>query len=426
MSIRPIRWPQDRPALLNHLRQVHFPDDPDLMAAWYGSTPEFDPQDCLVIDGGVEGEIAAHAMIVPRQFQIGENVLPVAEIALVGVLDEYRGHRYEYMLLDAIHERMTDRGDALGLSFDAPSLLESWHYEYAVGLYMTSFESSIATDLALRAGRWDSTHSYQRRMADRLGANRQTVSARRFYINDLPAIQALYRAASAEGHYLFARDEETWSWQLNHLTRTGRNDPDDFLVAEIDNRLVAYARLVTQMPVNVFLGDGAARFSVIEAVGHNADALDALLGEIGRAAQTFNQDRIGLFVHPDSAFMQHALARGATVRHFTGGGLLRLHNLEQALRLLTPTLDARRLNSRFAARTYRLEIRTEHDSTGITLGMGDPETVDIEVPATTLTRLITGWYGIDHLTIGYHERYADLLRVLFPRRDPKLGLADLI
>ncbi|MEW6580512.1 MAG: hypothetical protein AB1435_15140, partial [Chloroflexota bacterium] len=89
-------------------------------------------------------------------------------------------------------------------------------------------------------------------------------------------------------------------------------------------------------------------------------------------------------------------------------------------------LESRRLNSRFAPRPYRLVVTTEHDQAEVFLGMGEPEVVELEVPSSSLIRLFTGWYGIDNLAMGYNERHADLLRVLFPRRDPKIGLADLL
>ncbi len=426
MDLRNIRWPDDQNAILDHIRLVYGADDYDSLAASYGTGPGFDPADCFVIDGE-DGEIAAHGMIVSRTLQIGESLLPTAEISMLGVLEPYRGYGLEHELLDVLHERMTEREDVFGLSFGDPLLFEPWSYEYAVGLYLTSYESEITTDLALKAGYWDIEHSYERRTADRLGARNRSLTVRRFYLNDLPAVQALYAAESVRGHYIMARDEETWRWQLDHLSRIGRNDPDDFLVAETDGQLVAYARLVTQGQVNLFRESQAARFSVIEAGGTHADGIEGLLGEIARTAQTFNIDRIGLFVHPDSAFMEHALARGAVMRHFTGAGFVHLHNLPMALYLLTPTLESRRLNSRFASRSYHLVVTTEHDQADVYLGMGsEPELVELEVPSMSIVRLFTGWYCIENLTMGYHERHADLLRVLFPRRDPKIGLADLI
>lgn len=426
MSVRSIRWPEEHEAVLDHIRLAYGAEEYDQVATWYGVQPGFDPANCLVIEGDQQGEIAAHAALLPRQIQIGESTLPTAEISLLSVLEPYRGRGYESLLLEAVHQRMSEQEYALGLSFGDPWLFESWGYEYAAGLYLTNFESEISTEQALRAGQWSLEHSYERRMADRLGARSREVTVRRYYSDDLPAVQILYAQESARGHYLFARDEQTWAWQVEHLLRSGRGDADDFLVAEVDGRLAAYARLVSQGPVNTFRDTQAARFSVIEAAGDQPDAVEALLAQIARMAHTFNVDRIGLFVHPQSAFMYHALVRGARLRFFTGAALLRLHNLALALYLLEPTLEARRLNSRFATRPYRLIVTTEHEQAEAFLGMGEPEIVELEAPSTSIVRLITGWYGIDNLTMGYAERHADLLRVLFPCRDPKIALADLL
>jgi predicted N-acetyltransferase YhbS len=424
MTVRNIRWPDDHDAILEHIRLVYGQNDYYLLAGAYGQTPTFDPADCFVIDGENEGEIAAHAMIVPRQVQIGTSLLPTAEISLLGAVEPGRG--YEEALLNAVHDRMNARGYALGLSFGQPVLFEPWGYEYAVGLYLTSYESDISTELAQRAGHWNLEHSYERRTADRLGIRNQAVTVRRFYINDLPSIQALYAAESARGHYLFARDEAAWMWQLDYLTRIERYSPDDFLVAETNEQLVAYVRVVSQAQVNAFRDTQAASFSVIEAGGDHADGIEALLAEVAHMAQTIGVDRIGLFVHPASRLIRHALAHGASLRCFTGAGFVRLHDLTLVMEALQPELDIRRWESRFADRAYHLVITTENDQAEIVLGRGEPETIQLEIPATSLVRLITGWFTIDHLQAGYYEQDRDLLRVLFPPREPKIGMADLI
>ena len=43
MYLRNVQWPDDQDALLRHILQVHGPTDCDLLAAWYGTTPRFDP-----------------------------------------------------------------------------------------------------------------------------------------------------------------------------------------------------------------------------------------------------------------------------------------------------------------------------------------------------------------------------------------------
>ncbi|MCD4686041.1 MAG: GNAT family N-acetyltransferase [Anaerolineae bacterium] len=424
-AVRPIQWPADQNAILDHMRVVYSAEDYDTLATAYGHTPAFDPADCFVIDGD-KGKIAAHGMLIPRHVQIGMSVLPTAEIGALSVLDEYQEHTLELALLDALHGRMAEREDVLALAFGDPVLYEGWGYVAAAGLYLTRYESLITLDQALNAGQWDMQRSYDRRTTLRLGASNQPVMVRRFYLNDLPAVQVLYAADSARGHYLLARDEAAWTWQIDHLTHMGRNEPDDFLVAEVEGQIVAYVRLVTQEPVNQFRGAQAVPFSVIEACGAHPDGVEALLAQIGHTAQTFGMNRIGLFVHPASVLMQHALARGAELRHFTGAGFMRLNDLLLALYQLQPTLDARRADSRFAPRAVRLIVTTEHQQADVQLGVGELEEVKLEVPTTTLLRLITGWVGIDALHTGYHERHRDLLRVLFPQRDPKIGMADVM
>lgn len=429
MRIRTIDWPNDRDALLAHFEQVYGPEQVATLTASYGTTPGFDPADCFVIDGD-GGVIVAHAMIIPRQVQIGASRLPTAELGEISVLDAYRDHGFQDDLLAALHARMTEREDALGLTFAAPDGFAAWQYVAAAGLYLTSFESLIYTEQALAAGTWDFTHSYERRSADRLGAHDTNATVRRFYIDDLPAVQNLYAAESARGHYLLARSEADWRWQFDHLARTGRYDPDDFLVAEIGGRLVAYARMVVREAANLFrqpIDD--TPFSVIESGGTHPDGVEALFGTIAHTARTLGSSQIGLFVHPDSALMRHALVRGASLRHFTGAAFLRLHSLPITLELLRPTLDRRCADSRFADRAFDIYIATEHEEAVILLGQDtadEVEVVELEIPSSALLRLITGWYGVDHLDASYPARYADLLRVLFPQRDPKIGLADVL
>lgn len=430
--VRPLRWPDDRAALIEHFRQAHESDDDELLSTWYGTLPGFDPQNSFVIDGE-DGTIVAHIMLIPRQLQIGISTLPTAEIALAGAVGDHARHEMLRALFEAVHDRASERGDALGLLLGPPDPVywqtegqDVWQYEYAVGLYLTSFESEIATEALEKAGRWDPTHSYQRRTADRLGVRHQPATVRRFYSSDLPAVAALYATAAARGHYLIARDEELWTWQLDYLARIGRSEPDDFLVAEIDGKVVAYARLVSQAPVNWFREREAASFSVIEASGDDPDGVEALVAAIGHNARTLSVDRIGLYIHPQCTMMGHLLARGASLRAFTGAGMVRVHDLGEALDRLRPTLELRRLNSPYAERAFRLLVRTENDYAEVLLGAGDHELVELELPATTLTCLITGWIGLDQADADYHERYTPLLRALFPQGDPRIALSDLL
>ena len=58
---------------------------------------------------------------------------------------------------------------------------------------------------------------------------------------------------------------------------------------------------------------------------------------------------------------------------------------------------------------------------------GKDDTVELEAPATDLIRLLTGWFGLSNLTAGsFSAKDEDVLKVLFPRGEPRVGIADLI
>jgi predicted N-acetyltransferase YhbS len=427
MHIRTLNWPQDRAAVLEHIRLVHGPGDSDLLEKWYGTMPGFDPADCFVIDGD-NGEIAAHTMLIPRELHFGESTLPASEIGVVGTLEAYRGRGYATALLNRSLERMTERGDAVSLIFGIPNFYERWGYEYAVGLYLTSYESSIDIESALKAGEWNLSHGHQRRMASWLGIRGKPVTVRSFVLGDLPAVSALYRQAAACGHSIMARDEPTWRWQINYMADVGRHDNDSFLVAEYEGALLAYMRLVSSAPVNWFRED-AARFSIIEFAGTDADATEALLAEAASMACDYGAERIGLFIHPACQMTEHTLARGAILRSFTGAGFLRLNDLARTLEGMADTLQRRLNASRFAGYPIQLRLMTEEQNAEISFG--EPgrkaEPVELAAPATDMIRLLSGWFGLDNLPPGsYALRHQDVLRALFPKGNPKIAIADLI
>jgi len=212
------------------------------------------------------------------------------------------------------------------------------------------------------------------------------------------------------------------------MTDIGRHDNNSFLVAEYDGALLGYLRMVTSAPVNWFRND-APRFSIIEFAGEDADATEALLGEAAASARDYDAPLIGLYIHPQSKAMRHALAHGAIMRSFTGAGFLRLNDLGLALDGFHHTLQQRLDQTPYNGYQIRLRVSNESVTTETLLGVanGPEELVPLEAPSIDLIRLLTGWFGIENLPPGsYHERHEGVLRQLFPKGDPKIGIADLL
>jgi GNAT superfamily N-acetyltransferase len=427
MQIRTIRWPQDRPAIIDHMRLVHGADASDMLGNWYGSMVDFNPEDCFVIDGEND-QIAAHTMVIPRFLHFGESIIQAGEIGIGGTLETYREQGYASALMQRSIERMTERGDAVSIIFGIPNFYERWGYEYGIGVYLTGFESYIETELALKANKWDFLHSHDRRLAAWLGIRQKEIVVRSFDLADLPAVMELYNQSAVRGHYVMARDEATWQWQLGYMEANGRYQSGEFLVAEHNNQIVAYLRMATDSHVNWFNPE-SSRFAIIESAGNDPDAIEALLAEVAVCAHDYNAQRIGLYIHPESTLMRHVLAHGAVMRSYSGAGFLRLNDLTLLLESMLSTFQRRLSHSPFATDAIRLRVSSEEQSAEISFGAlhGMEEEIVLEAPSTDLMRLFSGWYGIDNLSAeGYSERHYERLKALFPKGDPKIGIADLI
>jgi predicted acetyltransferase len=426
MQIRSIRWPEDRDSIIEHIHIVHGSSDGNLLGNWYGTMPGFSPDDCFVIED--EGKIVAHTMLIPRYIQVGQSVLQASEIGVVGTQETYRRQGYASALMDRAITRMAERGDAISILFGIPNFYERWGYEYSIGMYLTSYESSLTTEQALRGGKWDMTNSHHRRTASQLGVSGKHITVRPFDSGDLPAVMMLYQESSAKGHSIISRDEQLWLWQLDYMESIGRADHESFLVAEYEGQMLGYLRLVPHQPVNWFYAD-ATEFSIIEAAGDDADATETLLAVAAGYARDSGVDRIGLYVHPQSQLMAHVMAHGAIQRSFTGAGFVRMNDLSLALNSLTPTLENRLADSAYAGSQIRLRVVTELQQTEILIGVpqAPEEVVTLEALTNDITRLLLGWFGLKHLPIeGYQEQHADLLNLLFPQGDPRVGFPDLI
>jgi predicted acetyltransferase len=367
-------------------------------------------------------------MLIPRQIQLGESVLQASEIAVVGTQEPFRRQGYASALMDRAIERMAERGDAISMLFGIPNFYERWGYEYSIGMYLTSYESSLETDQALKAGKWDMTNSHHRRTATQLGVTGKNVTVRTFDLRDLPTVMMLYRQSSAKGHSIIARDERLWQWQMDYMETIGRADHESFLIAEYEGQILGYMRLVPHTPVNWFYAD-STEFSIIESAGDDADAAEALLAVAAGYARDAGIDRIGLYVHPQSQLMAHAMAHGAIQRSFTGAGFIRINDLQLTLDAMVPTLEQRLSASAYASSRIRLQVATETQQAEVFIGVpqAPEEVVPLEVLASDMVRLLTGWYGLTHLPEeAYQFRHHEVLSLLFPKGDPKVAIADLI
>jgi len=102
----------DHPAVHQFLLSVsHEPSGAEFQSQL--DEPTYEPRDRLLIKHG--DRVAAHLRLIRREMRFGAATLPVAYVADVATLPEYRGRGYASALLAAAEQRMRAEGALLGL-----------------------------------------------------------------------------------------------------------------------------------------------------------------------------------------------------------------------------------------------------------------------------------------------------------------------
>lgn len=102
----------DHPAVYQFLLSVfHEPSSAELQSQL--DEPTYEPSDRLLVKHG--DRVAAHLRLVRREMRFGASTLPIAYLADLATLPEYRGRGYASALLAAAEQRMCEEGALLGL-----------------------------------------------------------------------------------------------------------------------------------------------------------------------------------------------------------------------------------------------------------------------------------------------------------------------
>lgn len=102
----------DHPAVYQFLLSVfQEPSSAELQSQL--DEPHYEPSDRLLVKHG--DRVAAHLRLIRRKMRFGAATLPIAYVADVATLPEYRGRGYASALLAAAEQRMCDEGALLGL-----------------------------------------------------------------------------------------------------------------------------------------------------------------------------------------------------------------------------------------------------------------------------------------------------------------------
>lgn len=188
----------DHPAIHQLLQAVfQGPSSEDFQASL--EDPLYSPQDRLLVKRG--SRVLAHVHVARRTMRFGRWELPVALVARLGTLPEFRCRGFAARLMAHAEQVMHERGQSLGwLTTRAP------HYFYRRGWAVCGRQCRA------RAG----SHELLAALGERgRPAGDRALKIRPWRHVELPALVRLWEANTAGGYGTLARSESYWRWLVS-------------------------------------------------------------------------------------------------------------------------------------------------------------------------------------------------------------------
>jgi hypothetical protein len=230
--------------------------------------------------------------------------------------------------------------------------------------------------------------------------------------SDFRWIRKLYSAYNANLTGCLTRDEPLWDWIVKLTTSSGQA-----------------AWWVPEEPMGGYALVAGNPPRVMEIASPSENSLKNLVLGLFRAYPDI--DSLGFCHHPEMPVGQWLYHWGAGITspediwEGTWGGMARILDLPALLTAMTSKLESRLSKSRFFKFTGHIPIRSEVGSADLLISDGKVTVEPVEkpgeiinVPASVLTPLLTGYRGFERFRPGFTDFPAetcDLLSVLFPR-----------
>lgn len=269
---------------------------------------------------------------------------------------------------------------------------------------------------------------------------------RGFDPTDLPALQVLYAAATADASGVSVR-EAAYPWERLLAPAPGESEHECRVVVDRAGTVCGYAwrgrgcgfvdDYGTDAPTELILSDVIAADDAAAQVLLDA-CLDWAREETASTGQTYSH--VAMIMPPEGAVAAAAMTRSAVFTQAwiaTGGSMVRVLDVERLLRALQPELTRRATAARLPW-TGMLRLVTEVGAATLLVGpdriellaaddQSDPDAI-VDLPQAALARLALGSLPPAAVLAAVVPPSSDDLRrtleTLFPHRNPHLALAD--
>ena len=417
----------DTEKLVNFNSKIHSeqgPETPDTrVGVWTRDLmtkahPTFHPDDFTVVEDTSDGKIVSSMNLISQTWSYGGIPFGVGRPELVGTLPEYRNRGLVRAQFEVIHQWSAERGEKVQAITGIPYYYRIFGYE--MGLEMHGGRAGFLAHIPrLKEGE---TEPYTIRPA---------VEA------DLPFISELYAQASKRYRMFALRDEALWRYELTSadplnvnrmvlgLIETAQGEPAGFIGhPNFVWGVMMVAHLYEVKP-------GVSWLEVTPSVIRYLAAIGETLPPPSGEKEPFQSFGFWLGTeHPVYRLIPDRLPRQRPPYAF----YLRVPDLPDFIRTITPVLEARLASSPIVGYTGELKISFYRDGLRLAFVKGKLTVAEPYKPAPvahsgnalfpelTFLQLLFGYRSLDEIRYAYADcsAYSDevnvVLNTLFPKQ----------
>jgi len=400
----------DHPAVLQFLTALLQRPSPSEFQAQL-EDPDYRPQDRLLVRRA--DQLIGHARLARREIHFGPARLPIAGLADLAMLHEYRGQGCGSLLLRAAEQRMVERGAVLAaLRTRAPQffLRRGWCVA-ARHNYSVARPGEILSLLRERAAHRPSL----------LATAETPVTIRHWRQVERAALMRLYEQNAAGSYGPVVRSEAYWTWLLNRQAYgclyVAIEGPDTFSLQDSATSIVSYGVVRDGRIVELMTASTRPRAGEQLLMRVCSDAMEHDLPAMRIDAAPHDPIH-QLFIDAHGERHCHDADHGDVYLIKTLDPLALLERLADLLHLRAQngSLPNCGLGLRIAERRFRISRRAQ----GVHVEEARPGRHYLECEPAAFTQLVLGHLDLHAATESGRIRpssraASDLAAVLFPR-----------
>lgn len=353
-----------------------------------------------------EGKEVSRLWVHDLKVRFGESIVRMGGIGGVETDEPYRRRGFARRLLETANEFMREAGFDIAGLFGISDFYERWGYIPALPEYQVKVATENIKNAQLKHKVDDYSHELHSEEVLRI-----------YEHNNLQRICSV------------VRERENWSGF--------RMGSDWFVKADVK---VFVDEGTGEIAGYISLDDVQERTTVAEVGYATPKVFESIVAFLAQRATERGHEEITLLLPPDHKFTAFLRQYGCTatqIFHRSGGGMMRIINLESTMRKLSVELTKRLRNSPFRNYNGKFAIVTDIGSVGVkvfnekvSFSLCEPHEIaeKLELPQGKLMQLLTGYQTIDTLAINREVHCpADLIpffRVMFPLAYPYIWWAD--